>query len=315
MFLSTLGLNEDERQQLEKLITVPVVHKKIKDMSQEELSQVEAVFSYGYDLPEPVMTDMKNLKWIHIGQSGMEYLPAETIKNRGISLTNSRGLNATNISEHILTVMLNHVRKTWIYRAKQEIGEWDSDTRMGELRDSFVAVLGLGMAGKEVVKRCLAFDMNVYGMDVYNPKIPGIIEVFTPDKVKEIISIADFVVLTMPLTKSTYHIINDDSLSVAKSNMFLINTGRGGLVDIEALKKAIKENKISGASLDVFDKEPLGKESELWNFDPRLEITPHIAGDHFTAYGKRMIQIMSENINSYPCFDKMINKVNVDSLL
>ena len=315
MLVSTLGLSCDEIKYLESLTGKEVLHKKLKDMTDAELRDVEGVFSYGYDLPENVIGKMPLLKWIHIGQSGMEYLPFSLIKEKGIKVTNSRGINASNISEHILCTMLNHARKTFVYKSRQENHEWDTETRMGELRDSTLAVLGLGMAGREVVKRAVAFDMKVYGMDVVDCRVPGVIEVFKPDRIKDLISRADYIVLTMPLTKDTYHIINADSLGAVKKGAYLINTGRGGLVEIEALKNAIKSGLLSGASLDVFDKEPLDKDSELWSFDERLTITPHIAGDHFSAYGKRMVEVMAKNINSYPDYEQMINKVNVDSLI
>lgn len=315
MLVSTLGLDEEERRYLDSLIKKDVIHKKLKELTDEELSEVEGVFSYGYDIKEDTVRKMPSLKWIHIGQSGMEYLPFAYIKEKGIKVTNSRGINASNISEHILCSMLNHARKTGVYMERQKEHVWDTETRMGELRDSVLAVLGLGMAGREVVKRALAFDMKVYGMDIVDVDLDGVEKVYKPSDIKEILGKADYIALTMPLTKDTYHIINEDSLSAIKKGAYLINAGRGGLVDIEALKDAIKTGRLSGASLDVFDSEPLGEDSELWSFDERLTITPHIAGDHFSAYGKRMIEVMARNINAYPEYEKMTNKVNVDSLV
>lgn len=315
MLVSTLGLDEWERGYLNSLINTEVIHKKLKEFTDEELSQIEGVFSYGYDLKEETISKMTSLKWIHIGQSGMEYLPFAYLKERGIKVTNSRGINASNISEHILCSMLNHARKSAVYMEKQKRHEWDTETRMGELRDSTLAVLGLGMAGCEVVKRALAFGMKVYGMDIVEVSIDGVEKVYRPSEINEVLSRADYIALTMPLTKDTYHIINGDSLSAVKNGAYLINTGRGGLVDIEELKKAIIDGHLSGASLDVFEKEPLDEKSELWSFDERLTITPHIAGDHFASYGKRMIEVMARNISVYPVYEEMINKVNVDSLV
>lgn len=315
MLVSTLGLDGWERDYLASLTGTEIVHRKLRDLSSEELSSITGVFSYGYDLKEDTIRKMPSLRWIHIGQSGMEYLPFAYIKEREIKVTNSRGINASNISEHILCSMLNHARKTSVYADAQKRHEWDTETRMGELRGSVLAVLGLGMAGREVVKRALAFDMKVYGMDIVDVHIDGVEAVYKPSAIKEILSKADYIALTMPLTKDTHHIINRESLSAVKKGAYLINTGRGGLVDIEALKDAIRSGNLSGASLDVFDTEPLNADSELWSFDESLTITPHIAGDHFSAYGKRMIEVMARNINAYPEYEKMINKVNIDSLV
>lgn len=257
VLVSTLGLNEWEKSYLDSLIKIDIVHKKLKELADDELGKVEGVFSYGYDLKEETIRRMSSLKWIHIGQSGMEYLPFAYIKERGIKVTNSRGINASNISEHILCSMLNHARKTGVYMERQKEHVWDTETRMGELRDSVLAVLGLGMAGREVVKRALAFDMKVYGMDIVDVNLDGVEKVYKPSEIKEILGNADYIALTMPLTKDTYHIINSESLSAVRNGAYLINTGRGGLVDIEALKDAIKTGCLSGASLDVFDNEPL----------------------------------------------------------
>lgn len=315
MLVSTLGLNDNERAYLDSLVPNTIVHTKLDCIPVSELANIEGVFSYGYDLPEDRVRLMTALKWIHIGQSGMEYLPVSLLKERGIQLTNSRGINSSNIAEHVLCTMLNHVRKTNIYREKQLIGEWDTETRMQELRGAVLGVLGLGMAGKEVVKRAFAFDMHILGMDIAPVQIEGVEKFYFPNEVDEILKQADFIVLTLPLTKDTHHIINTKSLSIMKKGVFLINCGRGGLVDIEAIKSSIVEGTLSGAALDVFEKEPLEKHDELWTWDPeRLVITPHIAGDHFEGYGKRMIEIIAQNLLVYPNFNDMKNKVNVEWL-
>ncbi|WP_320122166.1 D-2-hydroxyacid dehydrogenase [uncultured Sphaerochaeta sp.] len=312
MMVSTLGLNENEKTYMDSLVPNAVVHTKLDCIPDSELALIEVVISYGYDLSQDRIERMTNLKWIHIGQSGMEYLSSSLLQERNIQLTNSRGINASNIAEHVICAMLNHVRKTFVYRTKQLEGTWDTETRMGELRDTKLGVLGLGMAGREVVKRALAFNMHVLGMDIAPVEIEGVQHFFQPHQVKELLSICDFVVLTMPLTKNTHHIINAETLSVVKDGAFLINCGRGGLVDIEALKVAIASGALAGASLDVFEKEPLEKGDELWTWNPeKLEITPHIAGDHFEAYGKRMIEVLAKNLSVYPNFDAMQNKVDI----
>lgn len=312
MLVSTLGLDENERAYLDSLVPNAVVHTKLDRVPESELALIEGVISYGYDLPQDRVERMTILKWIHIGQSGMEYLPASLLRERNVQLTNSRGINASNIAEHVLCAMLNHVRKTFVYRAKQLVGIWDTETRMGELREAKLGVLGLGMAGREVVKRALAFDMYVMGMDIAPVEIEGLQQFFLPHQVKEMLSQCDFVVLTMPLTQSTHHIINAETLSVLKLGAFLINCGRGGLVDVDALKAAIASGALAGASLDVFEKEPLEKNDELWTWNPeKLEITPHIAGDHFEAYGKRMIEVLAQNLSVYPNFGAMKNKVDI----
>lgn len=315
MLVSTLGLDKNERALLDSLVSNTVVHVKLDHLSELELAQVQGVISYGYDLPEDIVEKMTALEWIHIGQSGMEYLPVSLMQERKIHLTNSRGINSSNIAEHVLSIMLNHVRKTFVYRSRQLAHEWDTETRMGELRDATLGVLGLGMAGRAVVKRAKAFDMHILGMDIAPIQVEGIKQLFQPNEVVELLKVCDFIVLTLPLTKSTHHLINKETLSETKKGAFLINCGRGGVVDIDALKAAISDGTLSGASLDVFDKEPLEESDDLWSWDPdRLQITPHIAGDHFESYGKRMIELLARNLSIFPDFDAMENIVNTKLL-
>ena len=315
MFISTLGLGKKDKEYLESLCKKEIRHCQINELTQEEYSEIEAVFSYGYDLPIEKVMKMKNLKWIHIGQSGMEYLPFRYLAEQEISVTNSKGINASNISEYVLSYMLSHVRKNDTYRQMQRKHIWDADTRMNELRDSTVGILGLGMAGKEVAKRAAAFDMHVLTMDIFDISYPGVECHYSPDHLNEMLPLCDYIVLCLPLTKETEHIINRESLKYVKRGSMLINSGRGPLIDTDAVLDALKKGIFSKVVLDVFDREPLESDSQLWDFDENLIITPHIAGDHFLNYSKRMIEILAANLNLWPDKEKLINRVNVNSLI
>lgn len=315
MFISTLGLEKKDKEYLESLCKKEIRHCQINELTQDEYSEIEAVFSYGYDLPLEKVMKMKNLKWIHIGQSGMEYLPFQYLAEQEISVTNSKGINASNISEYVLSYMLSHVRKNDTYRQMQRKHIWDADTRMNELRDSTVGILGLGMAGKEVAKRAAAFDMHVITMDIFDISYPGVERHYSPDHLNEMLPLCDYIVLCLPLTKETEHIINRESLKYVKRGSMLINSGRGPLIDTDAVLDALKKGIFSKVVLDVFDREPLESDSQLWDFDENLIITPHIAGDHFLNYSKRMIEILAANLNLWPDKEKLINRVNVNSLI
>lgn len=315
MFVSTLGLNEQEQSYLSKICKADIVHCKLDMLDNAQLADIEGVFSYGYDFSEQIIDKMPALKWIHIGQSGMEYLPVGKLIERGIFLTNSRGINASNIAEYVLAMMLAHVRKVLKYYSAQMNCIWDSDTRMGELRDATLGVFGLGMAGREVVKRARAFDMRVLGMDISACPVEGVEKVYLPEQIKDMAAQCDYIVLTLPLTKATHHIISADLLKNVKKGAYLINCGRGALVDLDAVLLAIKTEVLSGACLDVFEKEPLLPSDRLWLWDPeKLIITPHIAGDHFDAYSKRMMDVLSYNLEMYPYVEKMRNRVDITLL-
>lgn len=311
MIVSTLGLDGEERKYIESLTDVAIVHSRLDGLSDGQLGKVEVLITYGYDIPEETIRKMECLRWIHVGQSGMEKLPFGYIRNKGIVVTNSRGINSSNISEYVLCAMLMHVRRSFVFHDMQKDHVWDVDTRMGELRGATVGVCGLGAAGREVVKRAIPFDMTVLGMDIVRQAVPGVREVFLPSRKEEMFGQCDFVVMTMPLTKDTYHILDDDAFRSMKKGVYVINCGRGGLVDLGALEKAIGDGQVSGAALDVFEKEPLTPTDPVWDcLQGKIDITPHIAGDHFDAYAKRMIDVMVANLSAYPDFSAMRNLVD-----
>lgn len=309
MKVSTLNLDEEYRYLLEKEFpTTPILHARLADLNDYILAQVEAVFTYGYDLTPAMVNRMERLKWVHIGQSGMETLPFDLLKEKGVFITNSRGINASTISEYVLSAMLNIVRKSFVFadRARQKV--WDSETTVDELLGKTVGIFGLGMVGREVAKRAKAFDMTVLGVDVFSGEVPFVDKRYTPELRMEVLPQCDFVVLCMPLLPSTQGMIARNELTMMKKTAWLINVGRGPLVVTDALVEAIDANMLAGAVLDVFDTEPLPQEDVLWSRE-NIWITPHTAGDHFAQYTPRMVEIIRHNLAQYPNFSGMQNKV------
>lgn len=309
MKVSTLNLDEEYRYLLEKEFpTTPILHARLADLNDYILAQVEAVFTYGYDLTLAMVNRMERLKWVHIGQSGMETLPFDLLKEKGVFITNSRGINASTISEYVLSAMLNIVRKSFVFadRARQKV--WDSETTVDELLGKTVGIFGLGMVGREVAKRAKAFDMTVLGVDVFSGEVPFVDKRYTPEQRMEVLPQCDFVVLCMPLLPSTQGMIDRNELTMMKKTAWLINVGRGPLVVTDALVEAIDANMLAGAVLDVFDTEPLPQKDVLWSRE-NIWITPHTAGDHFAQYTPRMVEIIRHNLAQYPNFSGMQNKV------
>lgn len=309
MKVSTLNLDEEYRYLLEKEFpTTPILHTQLAQLNNHILAQVEAVFTYGYDLTPAMVNKLERLKWVHIGQSGMETLPFDLLKEKGVFVTNSRGINAPTISEYVLSAMLNIVRKSFVFadRARQKV--WDSETTVDELLSKKVGIFGLGMVGREVAKRAKAFDMTVLGVDVISGEVPFVDQLYTPDQRMEVIPQCDFVVLCMPLLPSTRGMIDRNELTMMKKTAWLINVGRGPLVVTDALIEAIDAKKLAGAVLDVFETEPLAADDVLWTKE-NIWITPHTAGDHFAQYTPRMVEIIRHNLAEYPNYSQMQNKV------
>lgn len=309
MIVSTLDLEQKYRDLLEREFPdVKISHTQLSRLRDEELAQVQIVMSFGYDLTQDYVKRMGQLQWVHIGQSGMDLLPFDLLEERQVFITNSRGINSATISEYVLCAMLNIVRNSLLYaeRAKQKI--WDSSIRIDELSDKTVGIFGLGSAGKEIAKRAKAFDMRVLGVDIFASEVLFVDRMFLPNQKKEVLSQCDFVVLCLPLLPSTTGMIDYKEFNAMLDTAWLINVGRGPLVNPNALVEAIDAGEIAGAVLDVFNIEPLPANDELWTRE-NIWITPHTAGDHFRQYTPRMVEIIRYNLAQFPHYEKMQNPV------
>jgi len=210
----------------------------------------------------------------------------------------------------------------------QQMAEWPADRfsvlRPRELRGSTLGILGYGSLGRELARVAQAFGMKILATkrDVMRPAIvneylvPGtgdpegtlVERLYPSEATKSMVALCDFVVITLPLTAKTRGLVNQDVLSAMKKTAVLINVGRGGLVDEEALIKALQSGQIAGAGLDVFAQEPLPASSPLWKLD-NVIISPHIAGntDH---YNESAAEVFLQNLERYLNNRDLLNRVD-----
>jgi phosphoglycerate dehydrogenase-like enzyme len=310
--VSTINLEKEFRDLLKReLPTMPIRHVQLSDLSKEEIAQVQVVMTYGYDMKPEITKKMKHLQWLHIAQSGMDPLPFPLLREKGVFITNSRGINSSIISEYVLCAMLNVTRKTFLFaeRARRKI--WDLEITVEELGLKTVGIFGLGKIGRQVAKRCKAFGMRVLGVDIHTDEVPFVDQVFLPHHRQEVLAKSDFIVLCLPLVPSTAGMIDRKELSVMPDTAWIINVGRGPLLNTDALIEAIDAKQIGGAVLDVFGTEPLPTDDKLWTRE-NIWITPHTAGDHFAGYASRVVEIIRYNLAQYPHFEQMQNPVRYD---
>lgn len=310
MIISTLDLEQPYRERLQSAAAGrPVLHASLKELRDEQLAQGEILLTYGYDIPEATLRKMKALRWIHIGQSGMDRIPMGVLDEMGIALTNSRGINAVAISEYVLSMMLNIVRKNYEFYEAQKEKRWDVETHLDELYGKAIGILGLGKVGGEIAVRADAFGMRVLGMDIAQRPVDKVSRIYLPQQRRELLEQCDFVVVCMPLTGETHHLISRAELAAMPSRAWVINVGRGPIIQEEHLLKALESKEVAGAVLDVFQREPLAKNSPLWDM-PNVILTPHIAGDHLATYMPRMMEILCGNLAGYPRMDQLRNRVD-----
>ncbi len=222
-----------------------------------------------------------------------------------VILTNSREVHGPVVAEHVIALILalakqipQAVRLQQRHIWGQEI-MWSGRPRPREIAGATLGLVGVGSIGCEVAKRASALGMRVIATRE-NPQkgIPdGIEQVYPPAEIERLLAQSDYVVLAAPTTPATTGLINAEHLTHMKPDAFLINVGRGPLVDATALAVALYQEKIGGAALDVFDQEPLPADSPLWDLE-NLLLTPHTAGLTEKLWQRHYV-LISENLRRY----------------
>ncbi len=253
------------------------------------------------------------LRWVHNWGAGVNTMPLAEFKKLGITLTNSSGVHGYPISETVFAMMLSLTRKVHVYIRNQAERKWSAVNNPLEMHGKTIGILGLGEIGMEVARLARAFGMEVLGYRRSALPVEGIDMLFEYGRqgLLELLGRSDYVVNTLPLTKETNRLIGREQFERMKRTAFYINIGRGETTDTDAMVAALKENRIAGAGLDVYEQEPLPKESPLWELD-NVILTPHTSGmtEH---YAKRVMEIFKPNFQAY-LDGKMpgINRVDLD---
>lgn len=296
-----LRFNEGHVEKIRK--TYPDIHVSIVNNEKTEISQklIDSDVILADDLSKVDISLAKHIKWIHVTWAGVDQLPKK-IKHSSVLLTNSSGVHPIPIAEHVLAVMLMFSRQ--IDRAfRDQIIEkrWVKNNQLfspSELYGATVAIIGLGRIGERFAELAKNLGMKVFALvRNTNRKEKYVDKLFTFDNLDELLSSSDYVVNILPATEETYHMFNYETLKMMKKTAYFINVGRGKTVNEEDLIKILKEKKIAGAALDVFEEEPLPQSSPLWNLD-NVILTPHISG-WTPYYMDRAIDIFCENLKAY----------------
>ena len=259
-------------------------------------------------LSEKILSNCKNLKVISRHGVGYDNVDLNYIKKNNITLLITATANAVAVAEHVIYMMLS---------ISKSINQYDREVRIGnfkknaasittlELFNKEILIVGFGRIGQSLIKRCKGFEMKVKVFDPFVNK--ETIEKFGGKKIENLeegLKICDYVSLHIPLTEKTKNLINYSNLKKMKKKAIIINTARGGIVNENDLNKALKENIIFGAGLDVFEKEPIDKTNPLLS-NKKVLLSPHSAT--FTNECKsRMSLETTKNIIDF--FENKIDK-------
>jgi phosphoglycerate dehydrogenase-like enzyme len=319
--LVTTALNETSLKRItdvSRRIKLTSAHKLVQaeqkgdDKVKEELNALlaEAEVIYGFRLPGNVIARAPKLKWFQTMSAGVDRFLNDKFRQSRVVLTSVSGIHATPIGEFVLGLMLMFAKQAPLAFQQKQQRQWKSYLAT-ELRSKTVGIVGLGHIGREVARLSKAFGMKVLAIRRSARKSQRVRYVdwlYTPGQLRRLLAESDFVVLSLPLTEETHGIIGESELRSMKPTAYLINIARGNLVDEEALVSALQERRIAGAGLDVFGREPLPRESKLWEF-PNVIISPHIAGG-MEDYQERATAVFAENLRRYLGGKRLINVVD-----
>lgn len=244
------------------------------------------------------------LRWVQSVSVGVDQYPLERLVDAGVALTVPRGINAGPVAEHTFGLVLSLTRGVARGVRHQTQGAWRQGP-VSELEGKTLGVLGLGAVGEAIARLGKAFGMRVVGTKRDPSSYDGSADAVL-GSVREVCEDADVVVVALPGGAETEGLVGADELA-AIGKGWLVNVGRGSVVDEAALVEALTEGALLGAGLDVFEREPLPAESPLWGLD-NVVITPHQAG-HTPRYGERLAAAFLENLAAYRGAGKWRNRI------
>jgi D-2-hydroxyacid dehydrogenase (NADP+) len=238
----------------------------------------------------------KNLQWIQSIASGVDAIVNLPSLRKDVLLTSTRGIHRPQMSEMAILLMLSLSRNFPEIIRNQDKGIWERwPAKL--LYQKKVGILGIGAIGEEIARKCKAFGMTVFGIDIVQRKVDAVDYSYGPEDLPEVVQEVDYLIIVLPSTPQTHKMVGENVLSSMKPAAFLINIGRGNVIDESALIHALESGKIAGAALDVFSQEPLPKEHPFWK-TKNLILTPHIGGTS-TIYVDQVLSIFEENLRRF----------------
>jgi phosphoglycerate dehydrogenase-like enzyme len=272
-----------------------------------QIGDADAIF--GTITPE-LLRAGKRLKWVQIHSAGAETYMFPEFINSDVMLTNCKIVQGPNIADHAMALLLSLTRTLYQTIPQRTKEEWPrGQYHPVELTGKTAVIIGVGGIGTQIAQRAHAFGMHVMGVDPKDIPITNVIErIVTPDRLHELLPLADVLFMSAPHTKQTEGMLGPAEFGMMKKGSYFVAVSRGKTYDSNALVKALDEKRLAGAGLDVTNPEPLPKGHALWKFD-NVVITPHIAGQS-DVVNTRRVPLVQENIRRFLAGKPMLNVVD-----
>jgi len=308
VILNMLPLEADERALFEAAAPEAThIYARRNTVTEEQLASATVIMGWPH---AGSLSLAAKLRWFHCMWAGVnDYLESGTFPT-GAALTSSAGTNSQSVSEHMLASLLALCRKLHLSRDNQVRHLWIDTGTMRTIRGATVLVVGAGHIGSQFCGLCKALGAHTIGLRRNVTAAPdGMDELHPISDLDSWLPKADVVALCLPQTPETIGLMNRRRMSLFKRNAILINSGRGTVLDQDALLDALREGLLWGAALDVTDPEPLPADHPLWDA-PNLLITPHVAGGlRLDITRDNCVQLALENLRLYMASQPLKNTV------
>lgn len=282
-----------------------------KDATEEQIANANIII--GMPDPDKIKASEK-LELLQLNIAGADRYVKPGILAKNTKLTNATGAYSQAVAEHGAAMMFMLQKKLHLYRDAQKKHDWTDYGTVSSIEGARVVVMGLGDIGcyfARIVKSMGAYVIGVKRRASAKPDCVD--ELYTMDKLDELLPTADVVFSVLPGTPATTHIYNAERFKLMKKSAIFINCGRGAAVENAVLYEALANGEIASAAIDVSEVEPLGADSPLWELD-NLMITPHVSGYyHLPQTFERIVDIASDNLSRYLKGEELRNVVDFET--
>lgn len=294
------------------LIDEAVYKVRYRTKSSVSISEVEEADIIVGNIPRSLATHAKKLKLLQLESAGSERYVGEGLLPKGCILTNASGSFGLAIAEYLIGTILMQMRNLHTYVRNQDVHIWRSELPISSIYGSTFLIAGMGDLGVEFATRIKALGGYTIGIKKHiDKKLDCLDEQYTMKDLPNLLNRADVVTLCLPSTKETRGCFKKEYYDNMKKNSILVNVGRGDILKLDELLEAVQKEKLAGAILDVYEKEPLLSSHPLWN-EKRILMTPHISGTfELQESCNRFSNIVNHNLDAFHKHEGLWNIVDV----